>query len=297
MSEAPATNAPSISDALAKLSEAMRSSGAGTTDAARKRAAAMLSELMRTDDEDLLRFAKRHLAGRAVDEETMKSLRELALGLARLVFVMGKGRGEEEVLQDVRAALLDRLEELESDKPIEPRAAKPKIAPNAEVALPAPAPVPEAPRPAYAIDNEETIPNAEPPDATAVNASGLPFSPSPAAPTPATPERVVSRAARFEETLAPPERPRKDTLPFQKSAALPKHLANMDLETYATFTALLTVYQEHAAQICSQYGVRDTAERDLLDRHWLTVFGANPELGAEWIRRRDEALSRYRRGR
>jgi hypothetical protein len=107
-------DAAPVEDALAKLREAMRTASGGTTDPDRRRAAAMIGELTRSDDADLGRFAQRHLPGREVDEGAVRDLRELLLGVARLLAVQGRAASASEVAGAVRNQLFARLDELEA---------------------------------------------------------------------------------------------------------------------------------------------------------------------------------------
>jgi hypothetical protein len=96
---------------------------------------------------------------------------------------------------------------------------------------------------------------------------------------------------------------RLDSLPFRKSQAassaratypeLPPHLARLDVVQHATFTALLLVYPDRHPQVYAQYGVRDGAEREALDRHWLSRVGDDTTLRARWIELRDRAIAHY----
>lgn len=117
MSDERATDTLSIGKALESLREAMRGQGGSTTDPARRRAAATLSELLRSDDDQLERFAARHLPGGKVDPDTIRALQDLVLGVARLVTMHGRdgvGQTEASALSaSVRATLLAGLEALE----------------------------------------------------------------------------------------------------------------------------------------------------------------------------------------
>jgi hypothetical protein len=122
---------------------------------------------------------------------------------------------------------------------------------------------------------------AAPPSAVAAP-SPLPFSPPP---FPSEPAAIPVRppSVPFQKRNAPP--------------ALPPHLAALDLEAYAGFTGLLTVYPEHHAQAYAQYGVRDHAERELLDRHWRGRIDEEPALRSQWTELRERAIAHYRSNR
>lgn len=68
----------------------MRPLPGGTGDPDRRRAAAKLAELLRSDDGELSGYAKRHLPGRAVEPESLRALRASLAALARLVELQGK---------------------------------------------------------------------------------------------------------------------------------------------------------------------------------------------------------------
>lgn len=103
-----------IEEALAKLEAAMKPTGE-TIDPDRRRAAARLSALLRSDDEALSGFSRRHLPGRRVDDDAVRELRDLAMGVARLVAIAGGGPGVESMVANLRRALLPNLERLEKE--------------------------------------------------------------------------------------------------------------------------------------------------------------------------------------
>ncbi|MFO0611489.1 MAG: hypothetical protein U0414_02790 [Polyangiaceae bacterium] len=99
---------------LRRLEEAMRAR-AGTSDPDRVRAARRLSELVKTEDADLGRFAKCYLGDRPIGAERLKELRELVIGVARLVSLQGTGEPASDLVSHLRGALLPRLDALEAE--------------------------------------------------------------------------------------------------------------------------------------------------------------------------------------
>jgi hypothetical protein len=66
--------------------------------------------------------------------------------------------------------------------------------------------------------------------------------------------------------------------PPAQSIAVPQ----MQLETYASLGAELSVYPEKAAQILPRYGVADERVRAALEHEWRARFAAHPETLREW---------------
>lgn len=405
----------SVVDALAKLEEAMKAIG-GTTDVDRKRAAARLADLVKTDDEDVARFARRHLPGRAVEDDRIRELRDLVVAVARLVALVGRGPAVDDMVANLKRALMPHIDRLEKEaaewvpgptvvvRQIEPEAipttpqgadAAPvapamvplQVVPDANVSFPkpsfaqvsakslAPAPTAQPRRPttaevpsavmrAVAQTGPSWMSNSVDPPAQAQGAAhsvvppvahvappafaqhaaggvrgfsssapaergslgetrfavseeqstasiprnatstGLPFA---AAPSEA--RSVAPRPPAIHEEPAPASvRPRanlgqtldgdaaplsRQSLPFRE-AGLPPHLTQMTVETYALFFALMHVYPERQADILTQYGLRDRADKEALDRHWLSKLTEDPSLSARWRQLRDQYVAHYR---
>ncbi len=66
------------------------------------------------------------------------------------------------------------------------------------------------------------------------------------------------------------------------------------MAAHATFSAMLLVYPERRTQIYERFGVRDDAERELLDHHWQTRFHADETRAARWTELRNRAIEHYR---
>lgn len=97
-----------IDATLARLTDMLDEVG-GAVDRDHRRAAARLSELVRTPDDDLGRFAERHLARRDVDAEALKDARELAVELSGLIATLGEVPAAPAVLRELRQVLARRL--------------------------------------------------------------------------------------------------------------------------------------------------------------------------------------------
>jgi hypothetical protein len=82
-----------LAEALAKLSDAMRSVDRGSTDPDRRRAAQRVAELMRCEDDQLRSYVSRHLPDREVDAAFLLDARELLMGLARVLELRGTEAG------------------------------------------------------------------------------------------------------------------------------------------------------------------------------------------------------------
>ncbi len=109
----PAGPPVAIGEALAKLTDMLDAVG-GTVDQERRRAAACLSELIRSTDEDLPRFAQRHLPGRDVDAVALTDAREVAVEIARLVTAVGEDPAAAATLRELRVSLSRGFEPLVS---------------------------------------------------------------------------------------------------------------------------------------------------------------------------------------
>jgi hypothetical protein len=116
--------------------------------------------------------------------------------------------------------------------------------------------------------------------------------PSPASASSMAPETPSS--PRLWETSDVPVSSRGGAMSFREPSSLPAHLARIDLEAHAVFTALLLVYPDRQPHIYAQYGVRDPGERDMLDRHWRARLIEQPGMGAQWVQIRDHAVAHYR---
>ncbi len=164
-----------VAEALAKLQTAMGAAGGSSVDPERRRAAALLTDLVRSEDDELQRFAKRRLPGRVVDDAALREARELVLGVARLVAAVGQGPAASDAVAKLKGDLIARLEELERAAAASPPpdAARP-AAPNA-VSVPM--------APIATIAPLEAIAPVAPFAANAAIAPAAPFAPTaPAAP-------------------------------------------------------------------------------------------------------------------
>lgn len=358
----------SVDDVLAKLAAAM-TNVTDTADVERRRAAARLAELVKTDDDQLARFARRHFPGRSVEAETVRDLRDLVVGVARLVAVVGRGPAVDDVVANLRQALMphiDRLEGLEDeaapapDQAVEPTVAPspPMRPPDAEshaVAPPAIVPlqvIPDAkanfPKPSFAQVSAKSVVPAPPrqdasarPTTAEVPAAVMhahvqagpawmaspesahpqhahipPIAPPARAPSSVAPmglpfSTVASVSHGVAPSLSPSPIPSRSrdalgqtmdqeaapvslrSLPFRE-VGLPPHLAQMSVETYALVFALLHVYPERHSEIFAQYGLRDRADKDALDRHWLSKLTEDAGLSAHWRQLRDQYVAHYR---
>ncbi len=102
----------SLSQALAKLDEAMRPSLGGSTDPARRRAAQRLAQLARCEDEDLPAFATRHIPGRTVEESGLRAARDLLLAIGGIADMEEGGPDAWAALAEVKRILERRLAEV-----------------------------------------------------------------------------------------------------------------------------------------------------------------------------------------
>lgn len=234
---------------FALLEAAMRPGHTGTTNAELKRAATLLSELVRTEDEDLSSFATRRLPGRSIDEQSLKEARAFAIDVARLVSLQGAPEAAE-LLSQLRSRLSEGLDALNRDAPREapiPARQEPSIAP---AAMPSAGPFPK-PSFAVALSQRPPVGGSEEPflpkfgTVTAVefvpNRPTLPFAKGDGRPPPktgATTEKLpadLHPKARLPETdddelfissnmtvMADPDSASKPSLPF---AGAPKPAA------------------------------------------------------------------------
>ena len=319
----------SVAAALKKLAEAMRPPGAGTTDPDRRRAAARLADLIRTDDNDMGRFARRHLPNRQVDDDELRELRELAVGIARLVALHGRSADAPALSAQMRLALLPKLDELERSlaaTPVQPVVLTPQpdvraVGPEAGQAAVSRATYQvAAAKDAGRIGGVDDTADMVAVDPRVLAAlSRLPFVPARATPPaiapPATPSPPPNDA---RERQTPSGRPvsgsigetmavsslagHGEALPFaalegDTRGPLPVHLSHIDASAHAVFSALLHVYPERHAEICGQYGVRDRAEQAALDRYWLSRLVNDAGLAVKWRERRGQAITYYRQRR
>jgi hypothetical protein len=84
------SNESPLARALAELQLAMQSPTGAAPDPDRRRAAHRLGELIRSGEDDLERFATRHLPGRAVGAHVLVGARSLASNIERLVALLGR---------------------------------------------------------------------------------------------------------------------------------------------------------------------------------------------------------------
>lgn len=208
-------DAPSLGQALASLRQAMRGRGGSTTDPARRRAAATLGELLRSDDDELEQFAARHLPGRTIDPATIKALQDLVLGVARLVTLHGgdgdpdedRERGANALAASVRGTLLSGLEALEraprgtgarAGAPAEPGATT-RVGPAPPPPV-APAPLPaDRPQVAYAVPSYALAG-----ERAGVAPAVVGFAPPPDPPPPVASLAAVELAEDEETTMQEP---------------------------------------------------------------------------------------------
>lgn len=329
-----------VAEARALLEAAMKPASVGTNDADRRRAAARLWELVRSDDEHLSSFARRHLPGREFHEQSLQEMRELCVSVARLVSLQGLVPEASMLLGHLRTTLLERLAPMEAearsvartpgagagpsveDPPtvVDGTPVRPAIVPR--VIVPTLDPEGRAfPVPSFALGGSTAM---SPAGATIV--SPPPSMGPPAEETEdgevslpgrltlrADPHRQASTLMPFEEATGaasqfPPAVASPSRMPAPPAAHasiappplapphshLPPHLAHVTLEKHAVFFAMNFVFPERQAEIFAQYGVRDQADKNALDRHWLTKLGEDPALAAAWSTLRDQALAHYR---
>jgi hypothetical protein len=131
-----------LGDSLATLTDMLDAMG-GTVDRDRRRAAARVSELVRSADEDLPRFAERHMPGREVDVEVLKDARELVVDVAQLIALIGEDPIAATKLRELRASLSRDVETREGDA-MDDAPAKPPSAVPAVLAAPSAMPAPPA---------------------------------------------------------------------------------------------------------------------------------------------------------
>jgi hypothetical protein len=167
-----------LAQALAALEGAMANPSRMPASPERRRAAHRIGELIRSEDDDLEAFARRHLPGREVDLDVLRRTREALLHFERVLALVGRSVEAGALLDEVGATVEARLPELEAN-------AAPLPAPG----LPA---APDEPSKATTASRPET------PEVT----DGLP-----APPPPAPSAAIVAAAPPATLTLAEPDAP------------------------------------------------------------------------------------------
>jgi hypothetical protein len=302
---------------MTQLEEAMRAVGGTTTDPDLRRAAARLADLVRSEDDELERFGRRHLPQQTTDTARLSELRDLLLGLSRLLALLDSPDAGS-LLSAMRATLVPRLQELEAaashddDEDTDPEFDDPgatarirladtphgksrresapfPITPPSEAPIPSPWAQIDDWDPQVEIDDwdPQTITQAIRIDRKdAPPASILPFS-EPPEPRPKT-------SPQPHDDSALPFSTRHHATPPPGPAPLPPHLAKLDIAAHATFSAMLVVFPDRHAEVYAHFGIHDDAERDLLDHAWQSRFHADETLAARWTELHNRAMAHYR---
>lgn len=257
-----------LAEALAKLEEAMRPHRGRSLDPERRRAAARLAELLRCEDDELAAYAKRHQPGRAVDEAALRAAREMILVLGRVLGPDGSSADVNDVLDDARRALLDRLADAAKTMPPPP---------NREVLPPADVPPQWLNPAAWPVEPDATftiIAAAERPFQPA-----LPFGRTLAPPPLLSPDPPVNDADPDTSITLSTEidRPPSPALPFAPAAPPP-----LTLHQYAGLVVACELYPSYAESTHALYGVPTPEARAALDAFWSSRFAADPALAERW---------------
>jgi len=75
--------------------------------------------------------------------------------------------------------------------------------------------------------------------------------------------------------------------------SLPEALSWFTMEHHAALFAACRLYPEHLDAVYRQFGVRDHAERQLLDRYWLGQLQHDAALYVRWSKLRQDAVAHY----
>ena len=102
-----------LARALAALEQTMNSRGPSSVDPDRRRAAHRLGELVRSSEEDLARFAERHLPGRQVSSSTLTDAHGLASNLEKLIALLGRSPDAGALVSSLAAEVATKLPDLE----------------------------------------------------------------------------------------------------------------------------------------------------------------------------------------
>jgi len=270
-----------LAEALANLDKAMRPARGSNADPERRRLAARLSELARCEDGELSAFAKRHMPGSAVDDQALRTAREMILAIGR---ALGPEGGSAEALcplEDARAALEQRLSEAKEAK-------KAPASREVPVVMPPPGMPPAIPLPPV-IDGAPTV---------TLPARVL-VPPHSNVPAPQPPRKIELPSLDADPLMGTMNfaysGPLPPALPFAPSArrsSSSEKDVQSDLSTYASLCAELAVFPRDAEAIFAKYGLASKEKRASVDDGWKGRLRADPALYAEWQRLYHESLAR-----